>query len=40
MSAARYGHLSLFDSTHRVFLAGGLSQGTQAAASSVYYNPD
>ncbi len=40
MSTARYGQLSVFDSTRRVFLAGGLSQATQAATTSVYYNPD
>ena len=40
MPGGRYGHLSVFDLTHRVFLAGGLSQAAQAATSAIYYNPD
>jgi hypothetical protein len=42
MDPPRAGHLAAFDSTRRLFMVGGFSQGqpVTAAASSVTYNPN
>lgn len=40
MPSARYGHSAVFDSTHRVFIVGGLVQSAQACETTLYYNPE
>lgn len=40
LAPARAGHMSVFDSTRRVFVAGGFSQFSQPVKTATLYNPD